>query len=481
MLEIQPTFYELISGDRESGVSIMNQIADEIDIFIEDEDTPTDLQHEFIDFIIPMLLESLSVQSDTTTLSLESQSVDEIGGALIADLRQYSNRVIELVVPFIERNIVSTEWRLLDAALHALGSVLSPSSTTPIESDNSICDLACQSLPFLIKICCEHPSSRVRFQCSTTLRCLLLSLPSGPTRSMVDELASAFLTGLSDLDEGVVSQSSIGLYYLAESTTENTELQSTGLGDLSSQILAKLFELTDCDETTYYYKQLLIQSSNFYTTVEAVINSNSGGCAIQDLNGIITESLRRLSQYLHFPKDIRDTLAPSLLSVLCAATTTAITKKNSSNSDLLLLTIDEVVECGIIFTENNDESEGRDEAMLLLSSLIDSLPEEAAQRFFPRIISAVTLGTECRLSLSLLGDIGRTGSVAMQAVLPALIPQVLHTMQTTQNRYFKSPPGRGVFLLLLFLLSNCENTPLFLSLSLSSLSSLPFKFLYILS
>jgi hypothetical protein len=252
--------------------------------------------------LVPILLETLTKQQEDAdgedwTISMTGATCLEAMSVTIADA------IVPHVMPFVQANITSPNWRMKEAAIMAFCSVLdgpSPKDMRPIVN---------QAMPVLIG-CLQDAHQMVRESAAYTIAKICECHKDSITQEMLRPMVEGLVTALQDASTRTCSQVCYALHNFAAACAEEADNDTNVLSPFIPVLLEKLLATStrqDCDEDNV--------RAAAYEAVNMMV-SNSARDVRHVVNELLKEALNRLEVTFqpNFPQADR----MALQSLLCS-------------------------------------------------------------------------------------------------------------------------------------------------------------------
>ncbi|KAK9715991.1 hypothetical protein RND81_06G204200 [Saponaria officinalis] len=412
--------YELTSnavkGDKEpvalQAIEFWSSICDEeIEIqesYGEDCDQSEAPHSHFIQkvlvYLVPMLLETLLKQEEDQDQDDSNWNISMAGGTCLGLVaRTVGDSVVPLVMPFVEGNITSQEWRCREAATFAFGSIL---DGPKIET---LSPLVHAGLEFLLKAT-KDQNNHVRDTTAWTLSRifeLLHSPVSGYSvinAANIQPVLSVLLESLKDTPN-VAEKICGAIYYLAQGF-EDAESSSVDLTPFIRDVIASLMataERTDATDTK-------LRSAAYETLNETVRCAKMPETA-QIIEQLLQVMLTKLAQSFDLPIDKEK--QGDLQALLCGVLQVIIQKLNTDDTKQIIINAADHIMVLILKIFASRSATVHEEAMLAVGAL--AYPTGPAfAKYMPDFYKYLEMGLQnleeyqvCSITVGVVGDICR--------------------------------------------------------------------------
>lgn len=411
------TLFELTSkavkGDEEvvalQAIEFWSSICDEeIDAQEAFSDQSEPAHSRFIEkalqFLVPMLLETLLKQEEDQDQDDSIWNLSMAGGTCLGLVaRTVGDAVLPLVMPFVERNISSSEWRQREAATFAFGSILEGPSI------EKLLPLVHAGLDFLLKAMNDQ-NNHVKDTTAWTLSRIfeLLHCPaSGYTvinASNLQPILGVLLESIKDTPH-VAEKICGAIYYLAQGF-EDDNTNSSNLTPYLPQIIASLIGAADRTDSS----DSKLRSAAYETLNEVVRCSNVPETA-QIIEQLLHAILNKLSQSFDLPIDKEK--QGDLQALLCGVLQVIIQKLNVDETKQIILKIADQIMILFLKIFACHSSTVHEEAMLAIGALAYATGTEFG-KYMPEFYKYLEMGLQnfeeyqvCSVTVGVVGDICR--------------------------------------------------------------------------
>ncbi|KAK6943445.1 Importin-beta, N-terminal domain [Dillenia turbinata] len=418
------TLYELTSnavkGDEEAvalqAIEFWSSICDEeieLQEYGGDESGDSAPHSHFVEkalsSLVPMLLETLLKQEEDQDQDDGTWNLSMAGGTCLGLVsRTVGDAIVPLVVPFVQSNIIKTDWRGREAATYAFGSILEGPST------EKLAPLVNAGLEFLLNAMRDE-NSHVKDTTAWTLSRIFELLHSPVSGFSVISHAN-LQTVLGVLIESLKDSSNVAekvcgaIYYLAqgyEDTGTSTSLLSPYLPEIIRCLIIAA-ERTDVSD-------MKLRSSAYETLNEVVRCSNIAETS-QIVAQLLPVIMEKLGQTIDIPilsSDDREKQG-DLQALLCGVLQVIIQKLSSTDETkaIILQAADQIM---ILFLKvfACRSSTVHEEAMLAIGALAYATGPEFA-KYMSEFYKYLEMGLQnfeeyqvCAISVGVVGDICR--------------------------------------------------------------------------
>lgn len=348
--------------------------------------------------ILPVLLMLLTKQDEDATedewnVSMAAATCLQLFAQCVAD------PVVVLVLPFVEQNIQSENWRFREASVMAFGSILDG------PQDTTLGPLVVQALPALINMMHDQ-SLEVKDTVAWTLgRITDVMITTIDEEQQLPKLVETLITGFS-AGPRVIANCCWALMNLAEQLCHSTE-QTSALSRMYSGIVTSLIELSD----------RVSNESNARTSAYEALSSFANHAPMDCLNVMSHLTLNMVGRCEHLLSvqnqlvgvDDRNNYEEVQVSV-CGVLTSIIRRLGGEIkplSDRVMTMLLQVIQT------SSKESPVLEDAFFCVGAVIAALEtsfEPYLSAFLPFLLNALQSHEEyqlCGVAVGLVGDICR--------------------------------------------------------------------------
>lgn len=251
--------------------------------------------------LVPILLETLTKQDDSD--SDDSWNIAMAGATCLDALAQtIEDSIVDKVVPFVQQNIISNEWRCKEAAVMAFGSIMNGPSPQKMTA------IVASALPVLIT-CLTDSNSMVKDTTAWTIGrvCEFQTMAISP--ELLPPLVAGLSNSLEDPSSKVAAQACFAVHNLAAACHQEADAPSNVLSNFMGNMLQKLLIVTNREDW---------ETDNLRATAYEAANMLITNCAL-DMRPIvvhvISEALNRLEATFTAQCDQQERM--NLQSLLC--------------------------------------------------------------------------------------------------------------------------------------------------------------------
>lgn len=252
--------------------------------------------------LVPLVLGCMTKQEDEDDDD-DTWNIAKAGATLLEGVsRTIRTDVLNLVLPFVQENIVNPNWRFKEAAILSFGMILEGPDGDKLQP------LIAQAMPILIP-CLKDGKSMVRDTTAWTIGRICELHKSALRPEILPPMVDALLIALDDPSINVVSQSCYAFYNLAEACSDESEANSNVLSHFMQSVVTKLMGITSRNEEDY--KKI---RSAAYETINKMVENSA-----LDMNNLVVqllvETLKRLNLTFEANLDANERLETQ--SALC--------------------------------------------------------------------------------------------------------------------------------------------------------------------
>ncbi|KAL9247035.1 hypothetical protein vseg_020506 [Gypsophila vaccaria] len=388
-------------------------------------------------FLVPMLLETLLKQEEDQDQDDSNWNISMAGGTCLGLVaRTVGDAVVPLVMPFVEANISSPEWRCREAATFAFGSVL---DGPKIET---LSPLVHSGLEFLLKAT-KDQNNHVRDTTAWTLSRIfeLLHSPlsgfSVITAANIQPVLSVLLESLKD-SPNVAEKICGAIYYLAQGF-EDVDSGSVDLTPFIRDVIASLMataERTDATDTK-------LRSAAYETLNETVRCAKMPETA-QIIEQLLQVMLSNLSQSFDLPIDKEK--QGDLQALLCGVLQVIIQKLNTDNTKQIIINSADHIMVLILKIFASRSATVHEEAMLAVGAL--AYPTGPAfAKYMPDFYKYLEMGLQnleeyqvCSITVGVVGDICRALEDKILPYCDGIMGHLLRDLSSAELPRSVKPP-----------------------------------------
>lgn len=379
-----PITLEAMKSDNEQvslqGIEFWSNVSDEeIDLAIEAQEAaeagrpPNRVSRHYargaLQFLAPVLMEKLTRQEEFDDEDDWNPS-KSAGVCLMLLATCCEDEIVPFVLPFVNNNIKSTNWRYRDAALMVFGSILSGLET------NTLKPLVEQAMPTLIELMYDQ-SVIVRDTCAWTFGRICEVIPEAAINEQyLEPLLKALLNGLK-AEPRVATNVCWAFTGLSEAAYEAANVdddppQTYCLSQYFDFIISNLLETTDRHDGG----QANLRSSAYEALMEMIKNSPQD-CyvSVQKTTMVILERLNQVLQMeSHISTHSDRHQFNDLQSLLCATLQSVLRKVDAKDAPQISDAI--MTALLTMFSSSSGKVGGvQEDALMAVSTLVDLLGE----------------------------------------------------------------------------------------------------------
>jgi len=411
---------------------------EELDIAFEAEEGYEEeprTSHRFIlgalSYITPVMTECLTKQEDEPDEDLWTVAT-AAATCLSLITNAVEDEIVPHVMPFIEQNIQSTNWKLKEAATLAFGAILEG----PKEK---LKPLIVQALPLLL----VHMSDSNVYVKDTTAWTIgrVCQLHGSIVATGLSHVMQTLLRGLTDSSR-VASYVCFALHNLFDTFQAESGQNTGALSPFYSTTLTGLAQVTsrkDGDEHNL--------RSSAYETIAVLISAAPNDC-LETTKAAVGHFINTFKATLNKnagPHDQRNELQSSLCGVFQAVI------RRFSRADLEGFK-DSLMECFLSVPNSHDKFTTASEDALISISALANAVEGDFERYVPNLMPFLLAGlrnfedyTTCAVSVGLVGDICRAINKKMVPFCDEIVHILFADLQNPQLHRDVKPPILSCF------------------------------------
>lgn len=392
--------------------------------------------------LVPMLLETLLKQEEDQDQDDSIWNISMAGGTCLGLVaRTVGDEVVPLVMPFVEANIVKSDWRCREAATYAFGSVLEGPTI------DKLAPLVHAGFDFLLNAMRDE-NNHVKDTTAWTLSRIfeLLHCPATGFSVISPENLQRILTVLLESIKdapNVAEKVSGAIYYLAQGY-EDAGPSSSLLSPYLTSIIAEL--LRAADRTDVGGSKL---RSAAYETLNEVVRCSNITETSQIIAELLPAIMGRLGQTLELQivsSDDREKQG-DLQASLCGVLQVIIQKFSSTDAtkSFILQAADQIMVLFLrVFACRS--STVHEEAMLAIGALAYATGPEFA-KYMPEFYQYLQMGLQnseeyqvCAITVGVVGDVCRALDDKVLPFCDGIMSLLLNALSNSQlNRSVKPP------------------------------------------
>ncbi|XP_052176127.1 LOW QUALITY PROTEIN: importin subunit beta-1 [Diospyros lotus] len=392
--------------------------------------------------LVPMLLETLLKQEEDQDQDDTTWNISMAGGTCLGLVaRTVGDSIVPLVMPFVEANILKTDWRSREAATYAFGSILEGPSV------EKLAPMVNAGLEFLLNAM-KDDNSHVKDTTAWTLSRIfeLLHTPSAGfsviSPANLQHVVGVLLESINDAPH--VSEKVCGaIYYLAQGY-EDAGTSSSFLTPYIPDVVKCL--LATADRTDGSDSKL--RSSAYETLNEVVRCSNleEASSIVAQLLPVIMTKLGQTVEFQIVSSDDREKQG-DLQALLCGVLQVIIQKLSSADETkaVILQAADQIM---ILFLKvfACRSSTVHEEAMLAIGALAYATGPEFG-KYMPEFYKYLEMGLQnfeeyqvCAISVGVVGDICRALDDKILPYCDGIMTHLLKDLSSGELHRSVKPP-----------------------------------------
>eukprot|EP01041_Mallomonas_annulata_P000250 gene250-463_t len=382
--------------------------------------------------LIPILLETLTKQDDSD--SDDSWNIAMAGATCLDAIAQtITDQIVDLVLDFVRQNIISTEWRLKEAAIMAFGSIMNG------PSQEKLTPIVASALPVLIS-CLSDQKSMVRDTSAWTIGRVCEHQTMAVATDMLPSLVAGLSGALEDPSSRVASQACFAVHNLAGACSAESDADSNVLSNFMPQMMMKLLTVTIREDW---------ESDNLRGTAYEAANMMVTNSA-QDMRPIVlqvlAEAANRLEKTFAMTSDPQDRM--NLQSLLCGLMGVCIQKLPVTNIDETVS--DRVMQLLLqVFTVKG--AVAHEDAFMSVGHMIDKLGDgftRYTEFFHAPLLSGLKNVEEyqvCTVAVGVVGDLCRALGKKLLPMCDDIVRSLLDLLQSPALNRSVKPHVLAVF------------------------------------
>ncbi|XP_047334647.1 importin subunit beta-1-like [Impatiens glandulifera] len=359
--------------------------------------------------LVPMLLETLLKQDEDQDQDDTIWNVSMAGGTCLGLVaRTVGDRIVSLVMPFVEANILKTDWRAREAATYAFGSILEGPSV------EKLTPMVNSGLEFLLNAM-KDGNSHVKDTTAWTLSRIfeLLHNPSSEfsliSPANLQRILMVLLESTKDAPH-IAGKVCSAIYFLAQGY-EDDDASSSVLTPYLPDIITCLIATADRPDGNE--SKLRISA---YETLNEVVRSAKLPETAQIITQLLPVVMNKLGQTVEFQIISSDDIEKrgDLQALLCGVLQVIIQKLSSAEEtkQVILQAADQIM---LLFLKvfSCRSSTVHEEAMLAIGALAYAVGHEFG-KYMSEFYKYLEMGLQnfeeyqvCAVSVGVVGDICR--------------------------------------------------------------------------
>lgn len=389
-------------------------------------------------FLVPMLLETLLKQEEDQDQDDSIWNLSMAGGTCLGLVaRTVGDAIVPLVMPFVEANITSPEWRCREAATYAFGSILEGPSVEKLSP------LVQSGLDFLLKAM-KDQNNHVKDTTAWTLSRIfeLLHCPSSGfsviSPANLQQVLGVLLEGIKDAPN-VAEKVCGAIYYLAQGF-EDVESSSFDLTPYLTEIIASLIAAADRTDTT----ETKLRSSA-YETLNEVVRCAKVPETAQIIQHLLLAIMNKMSQSFDLPIDKEK--QGELQAVLCGVLQVIIQKlSNCDETKHIVLQVADQIMVLFLKIFACRSSTVHEEAMLAIGALAYATGPDFG-KYMPEFYKYLEMGLQnseeyqvCSITVGVVGDICRALDDKILPYCDGIMALLLKDLSSAELHRSVKPP-----------------------------------------
>lgn len=389
-------------------------------------------------FLVPMLLETLLKQEEDQDQDDSIWNLSMSGGTCLGLVaRTVGDAIVPLVMPFVEANITSSEWRCREAATYAFGSVLEGPSIEKLSP------LVQAGLDFMLKAM-KDQNNHVKDTTAWTLSRIfeLLHCPASGfsviSPANLQQVLGVLLEGTKDVPN-VAEKACGAIYYLAQGF-EDVDSSSFDLTPYLTEIISALIAAADRTDPT----DTKLRSSA-YETLNEVVRCAKVPETAQIIQQLLHVIMNKMSQSFDLPIDKEK--QGELQALLCGVLQVII-QKLSNTDDTKPIVIQVADQIMILFLKifASRSSTVLEEAMLAIGALAYATGPDFG-KYMSEFYKYLEMGLQnfeeyqvCSISVGVVGDICRALDDKILPYCDGIMALLLKDLSSAELHRSVKPP-----------------------------------------
>ena len=420
----------------EEEMALLDDMADAAESGVQPERVCSYYVAGALEHLVPLLTEQMTKQVDE---DLEEDAWNmAMAGATCLNLvaNVVEDKIVPVIMPFVQSNIKSDNWRLREAATMSFGSILEGPSAEVLGPYVS------QSIPVLLAALSD-PNNMVKDTSVWTLARIcavhLNAIPSDQFPSLVTGLTNILLTGT----PRVSSQACNALFNLAEAFPKNDANTTNALSSFIPTLFQILLQTTEREG--WEECNLRVRA---YEAISALISRSAPDCT-PILIQLLPVILERLSASFNLPvitnedKEAKEGLQGLLCGLIQALCFKLDKESVLPYADLIMSNTLQVLQ-----TKNTTAHE---EALLATGALADQLGADF-EKYLPHLhpflmncLKNFEAYQVCSVAVGTVGDLTRAVEGSILPYCDDIVTALLQMLQNPSLHRSVKPPVLGVF------------------------------------
>eukprot|EP00300_Choanocystis_sp_HF-7_P024817 c26368_g1_i1.p1 GENE.c26368_g1_i1~~c26368_g1_i1.p1 ORF type:complete len:863 (+),score=211.06 c26368_g1_i1:47-2590(+) len=375
-----------------------------------------------------LLLEKMLLVEDNDD---EDNLASSAGTCLTLVANALKDRVVDLVLPFVENHIAREAWESKATAIKAFGMVLEGPSDQKLNPAIQV------ALPVIVQAL-NHPVSKVQTNAAWTIS-RICEFHGPVLGSVLANLVEALLGALKK-EPTVANNACWALFFLAKEFGESIEDEKRASNPLSPFFLHMVKALFECTQRQDLDESNLRISS--YEVVAAVIQAGAED-TVSLAAQLIPEMLTRLQATFNMQGAARDELQGLLCGVLASIVQKLGNRIDEPTADSLMGTFLQVLV--------QSAATVHQEALLAIGSVANAISgrfTRYAEAVVPVLLRALSNHAEsqvCSVAVGLVSDLGRALHKSLITYIDPIMQVLLTNLQNPELDNSVRPPIMAVF------------------------------------
>ena len=421
----------------EEEMNLLDEIADATEQGLQPERACCNYVAGALEHLVPLLTEQMTKQQEVDDFDDDAWNISMAGATclgLVANVVE--DKIVPVIMPFIQTNIHSTNWRLREAATMCFGSILEGPSL------ETIGPYVHQSIPVLLAALSDK-NSLVQDTSAWTLSkiCQIHSnaIPTDIFPSLVNGLAGTLLSE----PPRVASQSCNALIHLADAFPKDSATHTNALSPFIPTLFQTLLQTSDREG----WDEHNLRVRAFEATNSLIIHSAVDCKPI--LIQLLPVILERLAQSFSLPVITNEDKEhkEGLQGLLCGLIQTLCIKLDKES----ILPYADVIMSNTLQVLQTKNTTAHEEALLATAALADQVGSDF-EKYLPHLhpyLLACLRNFEayqvCSVAVGLVSDISRAVGPALIPYCDDIVTALLQMLQNPTLHRSVKPPVLGVF------------------------------------
>lgn len=366
--------------------------------------------------LVPILLETLTKQEED--IYDDSWNVAQAAASCLESLAgAIEDQVVDLVIPFIQGNISSPEWRLKEASIMAFSCIMDG------PSGEKLTPIVASALPIILE-CFRDATPQVRDTATWTAARICQFHTAALSEDLVPTLMHGLVAALEDEHSQVASQGCNAIFRLAEACSDDADNDTNLLSPYLSGLLEKLLFVTNRADWDAHNLR-----SSAYEAVNMLVEASANDME-ETVTLVYGEALNRLEQTFAAHTDYQERM--QLQSMCCSLIGQCIQRLPRENiiqfaDRTMTLTLQVFTTKGAIAHED---------AFMMVGYLADKLGAEFERyliHFMPALMTGLRNVEEyqvCTCAVGVVGDLCRALCRQVSPVCDDIVRALLELLQS---------------------------------------------------